>query len=116
MTDVNHSPCHAVDEVASATVLHSAGHRIAVDRHADAGCVLTVCLRANHIACSHRCSQRLPRDDRRLALETANQVALDRRTFPFWLKSKESASFPISVEVIYLIVELPSGRAEAPWI
>jgi hypothetical protein len=32
-----------------------AGDRIAVDRHADAGGVLTVCLRANHTACSHHC-------------------------------------------------------------
>jgi hypothetical protein len=35
--------------------------------------VLFTPTRANHLACNHRCSQRLRRDDRRLALDRAKR-------------------------------------------
>jgi hypothetical protein len=66
---------HAAYQPSAADAVRgSPGDRIAVDQHADAGCVLTVCLRANHTSRAATAAASGFARNRRLALERAKRV------------------------------------------
>jgi hypothetical protein len=62
----------------------------------------------NHVACSHRCSQRLRRDDRRLALERAKR---NRRRWPSLANSR---LIEISREPIVSVIHLRNNPRRQP--